>query len=201
MAQEESGNTSDVGEENPTAERRATLEQSEGSDVIGEENPTAERRATLKQSEGTRTIILETRNEIPEPAVFFTASVKASARVGLERVEQVVILDVKVFQGKAETLSLGLSGDGDVTNVQGDNLRSWSVRRQGTMRFLDLHLNSGVNELKPEITLRSPRFTLPTTFNLTHLAPGEAVGFDSIVSLEYAPGVEGNVSIAEGFAP
>jgi len=168
---------------------------------VGEEIPTAERRATLGQSAGTRTIILETRNQIPEPAVFFNASVQASVRVGLERVEQVVVLEVKVLQGKAETLSLGLNGDGDVTNVQDDNLRSWSVRRQGAKRFLDLHLNSGVNQLKSEIMLRSPKFTLPTTLNLTHLVPGEAVGFDSIVSLEYDPGVEGSVSIAEGFAP
>ncbi|MEZ6149014.1 MAG: hypothetical protein R3C09_02745 [Pirellulaceae bacterium] len=191
MAQEDEGNTSNAGEQEPTAERRATLEP----------NTDAERRATLKQSAGTRRIILETRSEIPEPAVFFTASVHGSARVGLEHVEQVVVLEVKVFQGKAETLSLGLNGDGDVTNVQDDNLRSWSVRRQGTKRFLDLHLNSGVNELKPKIMLRSPKFTLPTTLNLTHLAAGEAVGFDSVLSLEYAAGVEGKVSIAEGFAP
>ncbi|MEO8272223.1 MAG: hypothetical protein ABI557_21105, partial [Aureliella sp.] len=177
-------------------------EESKGESNNGERKAMAERRATLTQeSEGTRTIILDARNEIPEPPVFFTAIAQADARVELERVEQVIVLDIKVLQGKAETLSFGLNGDGEVVKVQEEHLRSWSVRRQGNERFLDLHLNEGVLKLKPEITLRSPKFKLPTTLDLTHLAPGQAVGFDSTLRISFEPGVEGKVSIAEGFAP
>ncbi len=152
-------------------------------------------------NDGTRTIILETHDRLPEPPLFFTASAQADVRVGRERVEQVISLKVKVIQGNAKTLSLGLNGDGEVTAVHEGKLRSWSVRQRGTERFLDLHLNEGVTELTPEITIHSPKLKLPTTLDLTHLTPGEAVGFDSIVSINYATGIEGTVGIAEGFAP
>ncbi len=205
MAQQESESTRDTEEKKPTAERRATLAQqeSEGTNNAGEQKPTTERRAALAQqeSEDTRTIILETRNQKHEPPVFFTARAQAEVSVGLDRVEQSIVLELNVIQGKAKTLSLGINGDGDVIAVQADGLRSWAVRSQGAERFLELHVNEDLSELKAEITLRSPKLTMPATLWLTHLTPGEAVGFNSIVSLSYAPGVESVVNIAQGFAP
>ncbi len=71
--------------------------------------------------------------------MFYTASAEATAQVGAERIEQVIQLTIKVIQGDAKTLSFGLNGEGEVTEVQGENLRSWSVRQEGAERFLDLH--------------------------------------------------------------
>ncbi len=45
--------------------------------------------------------------------------------------------------------------------------------------------------LKAEIKIRSAELKLPATIDLTHLTPGESVGFDSMVNIHYAPGVEG----------
>ncbi len=90
-------------------------------------------------NDGTGTIIVEAHGKLPEPPVFYTASANATAQVGSERIEQVIQLTIKVIQGKAKTLSFGLNGEGEVTEVQGENLRSWSVRQEGSERFLDLH--------------------------------------------------------------
>ncbi len=152
-------------------------------------------------NDDTRTIILEARSARPEPPVFFIASAQADVQIDIDRVEQTILVKVKVIQGNAKTLSLGLRGDGEVIEVVDAKLRSWSVRTQGSVRFLDLQVAEGAKELAPKITLRSPKLELPAKLDLIHLAPGDAVGFDSIVSLAFASGVEGTVSKADGFVP
>lgn len=165
----------------------------EESDQASESSSTGE--------DGTRTIIVEARGPLPKPPVFYTASADATATVGVEQIEQVIQLTVKVIQGDAETLSFGLNGEGQVTDVQGKNIRSWSVRQEGAQRFLDLHVKENATDLQPVIKIRSRKLKLPATIDLTHLAPGKSVGFDSLVSVSYAAGVEGTVTAATGFAP
>jgi hypothetical protein len=94
-----------------------------------------------------------------------------------------------------------LNGEGEVTSIEGANLKSWSLRWEKTQRFVDLQLSEGVAELKTEIKLRSKKLSLPTTIELGHLTPGASVGFDSIVNINFATGVKGNVTTADGFVP
>ncbi|MCH7685518.1 MAG: hypothetical protein IH899_02350, partial [Planctomycetes bacterium] len=152
-------------------------------------------------SDGTGSIIVEAHGQLPKPPVFYTAHAEATAQVGSERIEQVIQLTVKVIQGDAKTLSFGLNGKGQVTEVQGTNLQSWSIRQLGSQRFLDLHLKEGVTELQPVIKIRSAKLKLPAAIELTHLTPGESVGFDSMVNINYAPGVEGVITAVKGFSP
>jgi hypothetical protein len=170
------------------------------------ENPNVEKpgqasvRTTIG-SDGTGKFIVEAQGQLPKPPVFYTASANAFAQVGTERVEQVIQLTIKVIQGEAETLSFGLSGGGEVTEVQGENLQSWSIRQVGAERFLDLQVGEKVTELKTVIKVRSAQWKLPAVIGLTHLSPGEAVGFDSIVNVGYDPEVEGVVTAVIGFSP
>jgi hypothetical protein len=163
--------------------------------------------ATINSStedDGARTIIIKGPAEIPKPPLFYAASAKATAQVGPERIEQTTELAIKVLQGDAKTVSFGINGSGEVTDVQGENLKSWSVRQAGDKRFLDLNVNENAAELTVQIKLRSRKYDIKqqaATTELTHLTPGDSVGFDSIVSLQYAPGVEVAVTAATGFAP
>ncbi len=152
-------------------------------------------------SDGSGTIIVEAHGQLPKPPVFYTASAKAVVQVGSERIEQSIDLTIKVIQGDARKLSFELKGDGRVADVQGENLQSWSVRQSGSERFLDLHFAEGVADSSTVIKIRSSKLTLPTAIDLTHLAPGESVGFDSTVDVDYAAGVEGTVTEVRGFAP
>ncbi|MGB7329236.1 MAG: hypothetical protein WBD31_30420 [Rubripirellula sp.] len=163
-------------------------------------------RANIHSSindDGTGKIIVEARGTLPEPPVFFTASAKASAVVSRDEIDQVVELKVKVIQGRATTISLGLRGDGEVVGVEGDEkeLRSWSVRRAGDLRFLDLHVTDGVTKINAEVVIQLKQLQLPAAIELAHLAAGDAVGFDSIVAINFATGVAGSVTKAEGFSP
>ncbi len=154
---------------------------------------------TSISGDGTGTLIVEAHGRLPKPPVFYTANANATARVTAEYVEQEIRLTVKIVQGEAKMLSFGVAGKGEVTDVQGDQLRSWSIRQAGTQRYLDLQVKPNVNNLNPLVKIRSKKLKLPMTLDLTHLTPGKSVGFGSLVNIDYATDVEGDVIVAEGF--
>tara|TARA_R110002096_G_scaffold4501_52_gene21390 strand:+ start:7007 stop:10696 length:3690 start_codon:yes stop_codon:yes gene_type:complete len=145
-------------------------------------------------------IIIETR-PTEKPPVFHSAKAQAAVQVLPNRIEQEIRLEIHVIQGDAETLSIGINGNDEITAVEADQIDSWAVRREGKSRFLDLKVKAGVKELRPLVRLRSPEFELPGTIALTHLTPGKSVGFNSVITLKYAPGVEGKVIEVPGFNP
>lgn len=152
-------------------------------------------------SDGSRTIIIETPAKPPEPPVFYTARASAIVQVGSDSIDQTIQIELTLIQGKAESLSFGISGNGQVIEVQGENIESWSVRQVGADRFLDLRLTEKSTKVSPTVKLRRADLQLPSTIDLTHLTPGDAVGFDSTIEITYAAGVEGTVTLATGFAP
>ena len=156
---------------------------------------------TAISPDGSGSIVIEAHGKIPEPPVFYTASATANVNVTADFVEHSIRLAVKVIQGKAETLSFGLNGQGRVVSVAGDKVRSWSVRKMGEQRFLDLQLNTGVTEIKPLITIRSPDPAIPGSMELTHITPGDSVGFDSTVTIQSAPEIQLRIEQVQGFTP
>jgi hypothetical protein len=154
-------------------------------------------------ADGTGRIIVEAHGTLPTTPVIYSASANANITVGSDRIEQTMDVTIKVIQGKPTTLSLGIHGDDEITNVTGSNeiLKSWSVRREGENRFLDLQINENPEQVEVKITTRSSELKLPVETNLTHLLPGAAIGFNSIVNVEYASGVQGKITEASGFAP
>ncbi|TWT94622.1 hypothetical protein [Stieleria varia] len=163
-------------------------------------------QATFSSSiggDGTGSIVVEARGQLPKPPVFYTANATANVQVGPQSIEQTVDLSIKVIQGNADSVSFGLHGSDRVTDVQGEIIQSWSVRQEGEKRYLDLKLTENARDITAQVKLRSPEKTLqlPASIELTHLTPGESVGFNSIVSIHYATGVQGTVTEAAGFAP
>ncbi len=51
------------------------------------------------------------------------------------------------------------------------------------------------------IRIRSLHAALPTQVELAHLTPGQALGFDSQIEIQYIDGVAGKIVTADGFAP
>jgi len=168
---------------------------------VAQEKESAATVNTSIGSAGAGRIIIETHGHPPNLANFYTATARATVLVGADRVEQTIQLTVKVIQGDANRLSFGISGSGEVTEVEGNNLQSWSIRQEGDSRFLDLHLNKDADELTAAIKIRSAKLKLPVAIDLTHLTPGKTVGFDSMIGINFAPDVEGAVTVAKGFVP
>ncbi|MDE0835194.1 MAG: hypothetical protein OSA84_02450 [Akkermansiaceae bacterium] len=85
-----------------------------------------------------RIILVPEKTQTPPP-LFFSATADVKAHATLERVTSNQDITFTIVQGKPETLSLSLSGDGEIVSVTGDNLRDWAIRvaKDGS-RFLDI---------------------------------------------------------------
>lgn len=161
-----------------------------------------ETKPSLPTSDGTgRIVILEAGTDLPKPPDFYTANAAANVQVGTDRIQQQIRVDVQIIQGDSKTVSFGLNGDGQVTSVVGDKVVSWSVRIEDDKRFLDIHPAKGTEQLAATVSIRSREIELPAQVELAHLSPGESVGFNATVSIQYASGVSGKVSSVEGFVP
>jgi hypothetical protein len=174
-----------------------------------------------RTSQESQTIILKTGQSKP-PAFLYAAIARAEIRVSGTEIYQNIKLQLRIVQGEAnrgEMVSLGLSGSGDVIEVKGDSIVSWSVRTVGLQRFLDLQLapitrnkadaekgeksddGKSASDSMATIRIRSQHSQLPVKIELAHLLPGKALGFDSQLEIQYEKGVSGKIVIAEGFAP
>ncbi|GAA5484469.1 hypothetical protein [Haloferula sargassicola] len=133
----------------------------------------------------------------PEVPVFYTVDGDTTAAVSEGRAEVTMQLGAHLLQGRPETITVGLSGEGKVTEVTGPELVSWAVRTESDgSRFLDL---------KPRLPeLPAWNFAAPTPlvdpaqdfsftvkivhegdeFALALPGPGKAVGFTSMVSIQ-----------------
>ena len=161
-------------------------------------------KATLSSAihgDGTSSIIVEAKGHFPEPPVFFAARALATVKVYSDRIEQAIDLSSRVIQGKADVLSFGLGGEGEVIAVEGKTIKSWSVRTEGDKRYLDLEVANGVTELRAKISINTANLKLPRTVELPSLSEGDTVGFDSVVSINAVPNVDLIVEDPKGFIP
>lgn len=160
-------------------------------------------------TEGGRIIIEGVGTPAPVP-LFFSATADQLIRLSAGEIIGEFQVKLQVVQGKAEVLSLGLSGDGEVVAVTGKGVRDWAVR-QGTgdasgRRFLDVRpvLTAGAPEpreldLVVQTRLRKP--AIPGNIAVLLITRGEAVGFSSKVSLQPDSSLEVKVTSATGMVP
>jgi len=144
-------------------------------------------------------IVIEAGGETPEQPVFHTATSEATVDLTTKAIEVRIDVSVRVLQGDAETLSLGLAGSGDVTEVVSDSLMSWSIRQSGDKRFLDLEVKEGTEQLRAVVQIQTSIDDLPTTIDVPHLSLGEAIGLDSLITINPSVEVKAITVEASGF--
>lgn len=149
---------------------------------------------------GEQAIILKTVPR-PAPTFLYTASAETNTFIGIDAVRHETTLDVRIVQGKPGTITLELKGPGDIESVEGEPLIAWSVRNQDGSRFLDLVLQNDASQFSGRLVMSAKRSQRDRVLDLGHLAPGKAVGFNSIVNLEFVKSVTGQIVTADGFAP
>jgi hypothetical protein len=151
-------------------------------------------------------IMVEATGVQPVAPLFFSATAEQTVLVGADEITGEVKLAVRVLQGAADVLTLGISGEGEVVGVTGAGLRDWAVR-QGVgeaagKRFLDLRpaLHEGVApralDLVVRTRLRNP--AVPGATSLLLVTAGDATGFSSRVRLQPGETVELRVTQAVG---
>ncbi len=182
-------------------------------------------QASSAWAQESHTIVLTPAPSKPT-AFLYSAIARADVRIGLKEVEQIIQLQLRVVQGSgrvdpttgapAETISLELSGPGELIDVKGEQIASWAVRTADSRRFLDLQLkptarsegdsgqedsNRSANTTTAILRIRNEHAVLPARIELAHLMPGKALGFDSQIEIHYDGAVAGKIVAADGFAP
>ena len=155
----------------------------------------------LAQDPTDRIVILPMKETPKEAPLFFSATADIEARASLTEITGGQRLTYQIHQGIPETLTLGLSGAGEVVSVTGENLRDWSVRVAGDgSRFLDVRpLQLEIKNLQLTVQTRHPlgrnanSLLLPT--------PGPATGFSLAFKITADPGVDLRIIKADGLAP
>lgn len=150
--------------------------------------------------EGSSTIIV-TPGKTVEPAFLYSASANASVQMTATNLSQSIELKIRVLQGKPNLVSLGLIGPGEIKEVTGEFIESWSVRSKAGERYIELQLKPDQTEYLATLKLVTAVDSIPADVEVLHLGPGKALGFDSRIQLDYVAGLFGKTTLAEGFAP
>ncbi|MBC8127859.1 MAG: hypothetical protein H8M99_12030 [Gloeobacteraceae cyanobacterium ES-bin-144] len=159
----------------------------------------------LRAQETDERIVLVPLGKAPkEVPLFFSASVDVKTQVGLEAVTSEQKIQYRIHQGKPETLTLGLSGAGEVLSVTGQGLRDWSVRvADDGARFLDVRPVSGSDDALKELNIQVKTQLKIDKKNASLLlpGPGAATGFAMSIAMTPDDGTDMRVIRADGLMP
>ncbi len=169
--------------------------------VYAQEKSGQDQLAQKGEPDPSGVIVIGPPQPVPPPPVLYRASAKMNAVLNERVAKQVIDLAIDVVQGEAQSVRFSLIGTGTVTNVTGEGVLSYSVRRAGKERFLELQVDESLSAISASVKIDSAPYRLPANVTLTHLGPAEAVGFNLIAEVQFAEGVSGKVAETQGFLP
>nr|MCU0751176.1 hypothetical protein [Akkermansiaceae bacterium] len=148
-----------------------------------------------------RVVLVPWSREVKEAPLFFSADADVHFQVGLQEITSEQTLRFRILQGKAETLTLDLTGDGDVISVTGEGLRDWAIRvsDDGT-RHLDVRPLQVDGKAPAELTVVMKTQATPGK-DLNRLLlpqPGAASGFSIETRLINAADIVLKVAQSDG---
>ncbi len=158
--------------------------------------------ASAAAQDDAKVIVIPPDREPPPPPLMFAASVDARLHATLDEVRGTSGITFRIHQGRPETLSLPLSGEGEVTGVAGEGIRDWAVRRDASgTRFLDVRPDVPENPPFPA----SISVTLTTTSKVDGdlaspllVDPGEATARDLSLAITHDQGASVGVVRSPG---
>ncbi|MEO5915475.1 MAG: hypothetical protein ABIS50_14675 [Luteolibacter sp.] len=159
---------------------------------------------TFAQEPDDRVVLVPLGKAPKEAPLFFSATADVLARASLIQISSEQKIDFRILQGKPETLSLGLTGSGDVMSVTGDGLRDWSVRvAPDGARFIDIRpvLEEGKSPSELRVMVKTKLDFAKGVGSLLLPAPGAANGFSMSISIIPDAGMDLRVTKADGLYP
>ena len=118
---------------------------------------------------------------------FFSASVDGEVRRFFNRIESWANVRYDLHQGSGDRLSLSISGEGEITEVKGEGLVDWSLRRDAAgLRFLDVRLqtaDAGKKQWTLQVKSRLSLTAGMKACDVWLLGQGDAVGYTTNVAL------------------
>lgn len=151
-----------------------------------------------------RVVLVPWTKERKEVPLFFSAAARVKARVDLDEVKGEQEIAFRIHQGRPETLTLSLTGRGEVTEVRGTGLKDWSLRTaEDGARFLELRPAWSGTEVPAslDVVVATRMKVEGGEAELLLPGPGPATGF----SLDVELGVDRKAGLkilrAEGLVP
>ncbi|MGJ8634779.1 MAG: hypothetical protein ACSHX7_12750, partial [Luteolibacter sp.] len=154
-------------------------------------------------SQEKQIIILPDPEEKPAP-LFFSTAAEVTATTSRKETTSTQKLTFTIRQGIPETLTLGLTGSGEITSLTGENLRDWSVRiAKDKSRYLDIRpvIKDEKNPPKTLTIQLSTKHTHKGQSALLLTAPGDSTGFSSEISFTSAEGTDLRLTEATNLSP
>ncbi len=163
-------------------------------------------------------IVIHAEGLTPPTPLYFSAAVDQRVKVSAQEIVGEARVTLRVVQGKADILTLSLSGDGEIVEVVGKGLLEWSVRQAAPeprlasakaqpapigRRFLDLKIARSEDEeasqqLEVLVRSRLAKPAVPGAAAVLLLGPGDAVGFSSKVAVTADASIDFRVTTARG---
>ncbi len=123
--------------------------------------------------------------------VIYATSARQAIHVSRDMLRQQITLKVDALQGQLKEVALAITGDGEIQEVKGDGLRTWSVRRETDgKRSLVLLIEEGKDPRRSfagVIMIETPVSTLPATVNPATLTPDQPALFQGFVRVDIDP--------------
>ena len=165
-----------------------------GSRLLGQE--TVE---PPKSDEVKHRIVIEAPEPKVKPKLIYQAGVEASARLFREKLEETASLGFQALQGEVDRFSVEISGTAEISAVTGKTLKSWSVRREGPRRYLDLvPMDPKVKVMGVKVVLERSGIKVPGQFALTTFGPSGAMGFSATYAVSAENGLKHLLVEAKG---
>ena len=139
-----------------------------------------------------------------EEKLVYALHSRAAIQVRADRWEQSQTLDLSILQGQVKELSLALDGDGEITQVDGDGLKTWGVRRGNDSRrslILQVEPTAGRSNLTFTVKSRRNLSRLPAQFTPLVLSPQDPTFFDGFVQVASGPELDISADNLEGVTP
>ena len=125
----------------------------------------------------------------PGEKLFYSATLNQSIFINDKESLGNVRVAVKVLQGALDAVSFEMLGEGEVENVNGEQVKDWSIRKSGARRFIEIRPKENVpggGEFQATIVARA-RLELPaTTFPLIFTSI-DATSWNGIVRIVSIP--------------
>ena len=167
--------------------------------AISEEVSPKVETAAVKSDKVDHRIVIEAPAPKTKPKLFYVTKANSLATFSSEELTETAELKFEVMQGGADRLSVEVLGNAPITSVTGKDLKSWAIRQEGKLRFLDLiPRDPKARSLSFVVKFKRSPIKVPSTQAISTFGPAGASGFSAIYSLSAEKGLRHQLLTAEG---
>ena len=168
---------------------------------------------TIRIGAAPGSITVDVQAPPPPAAPLYTAVIDEHVSLSAASIDTRADIRLHIVQGHPNIYTLGLNGEGAVTNVSGKRLHDWAIREEqgaiGARKFLDLRLSDRDDEDTDREQTRDFQITvethkrleqIPAHVNIMLMAPGKTSSFHASIIVDPATNVGFSVDVAHGLA-